>query len=443
MNCINRTYRYILALSILASGFFSCEKKEVDFGVSALTDDPNIATIDTISVNAYTTQVDSFSTVTTGYFVAGNHYDSVMGNLQATAYFDFTIPYDSTSALDECTSCYFDSLVLITQFAGGFYGDTTAPFTLNVNQLTQLIYDYNTFGYNVTSRTYNSEPLGSFTGIVSPAKLSTIRIKLSDDLGQDIYNKIKRESDTITTSDVFLKYIKGFCLTGSSASNTIYYMKPTGDSDLVVLYYHQNAPLPVSRTVKLPLNTAHQFNGFVADHSGTNLSVFTAKKTQAIESSKTGGYVYMQANHGLYPKFNFPSIYSLKEVNDYVSVVSAVLEVYPLQGSYGLQSFYKLPAAINLDILNEYDAVSGYVYYSGTSTLQTGDLYVDYLYNENTKYTYDITSYVNAVLEAGTSSTYYLYMQPASGASDSTEQRLVLQALNNSSFKLKLSVLGL
>lgn len=429
--------------ALLATGFCSCEKQEVDFGGSALTDDPNIVAIDTISVNAYTTQLDSFSTVNSGYFIAGNHYDSAVGKLQATAYFDFTIPYDSTQTLKECTSCYFDSLVLVTQFSGGFYGDTTAPFTLHVNQLTQLISDNNTFGYNVNSRDYKTEPLGSFTATVSPGRQNTIRIKLSDDLGKDLYNKIQRNSDTITDSDNFLKYIKGFCLTSSSSGNTVYYMKPTNDSDLVVLYYHKNAPLPVNYTVKLPLNTAHQFNGFTTDHSGTNLSVFTAKKAQTLESSKTGGYVYMEANHGLYPKFNFPSLYALKEINNYVNIVSATLEIYPLKGSYGLQSFYNLPDTINLSILNEYDETSGYLYYSGTSTLQTGNLYMDYLYGENTKYTYDITSFVSAVLSAGTSSTYYLYMQPASNASASDEQRLILQALNNGSFKLKLNVLGL
>ena len=108
-----------------------------------------------------------------------------------------------------------------------------------------------------------------------------------------------------------------------------------------------------------------------------------------------------------------------------------------------MQSFYSLPDTINLSILNEYDETSGYLYYSGTSTLQTGNLYIDYLYGENTKYTYDITSFVNAVLKAGTSSTYYLYMQPESTATNSNEQRLILHALNNGSFKLKLNVLGL
>jgi len=444
MNFINRSYKYILSFLLLAGVLFSCEKQEVDFGGSSLSDDPNIANIDTFSVVAYTTQVDSFSTLSTGYFVTGNHFDTTLGNLQALAYFNLSIPYDSTAALKECTSCHFDSLVAVTKFSGGYYGDTTKPFTLNINQLEQRIsYEDVTYGYNTTTRPYNTEPLGSFVATVSPSRQSTIRIRLSDAFGLDLYNKILHNSDTVTTSDLFTKYIKGFCFNATSPNNkTVYYMQPVGDSDVVMLYYHKNEPTPTDMVVKFPMDTTHQFNGFVSDHSGTNLTVFTPKKNLEIPSGQTNGYVYLHANIGLYPKFSFPSIYSLKEINTYVSVISATLEIYPLQGSYGLQSIYKLPPELYLYILNDVGESVGSLYYSGTNTLQTGDIYMDYLYNKDTKYTYDVTSYIQTALTNGAYSSYYLQLQPPTSAASSDEQRLILQALNNGSFKLKINVLG-
>lgn len=435
-------YKYI-TLIMLAAGICACEKQEVDFGGNSLTDDPNIIVIDTISVNASTFKLDSFSTLNTGYFIAGSHFDSSFGKFQSTAYFDLDIPYDSSGTLKGCTSCYFDSMVAITKFSGGYYGDTTQLFTLNINRLTQLIDDNTTFGYNTTIRNYNTSPVGTFSAKVSPSRQNTIRIKLSDDLGKDLYNKIQRNSDTITDGNLFLDYMKGFCFTGTNTNNTVYYMKPPGDSDFVMLYYHKNAPLPVNYVVKFPMNAAHQFNGFASDYSGTNLAVFTSKKTQTISSVQTNGYVYMHENNGLFPRFSFPSLYSLKELAPYINIVSAVLEIFPVKGSYGIQSFYTLPQSINAYVVNEYDETQNYLYYSGTSDLQTGNLSIDNLYSENTKYIYDVSNYVNTVLFQGNNGSLDLVLKPAANAGDSTEQRLLLKALNNSSFKLKLNVLGL
>ena len=434
-------YRYIVFALITAS-VVSCEKQDVNFGASTLSDDPNIVIIDTVSVNAYTFQSDSFQTVNTGYFVAGNHYDSSFGNFQSIAYFDFDKPYDSTSTLNGCTSCYFDSLVVVAKFSGGYYGDTTKPFTLNVNQLTELIDNSTTFGYNTTKRKYNAEPIGSFSAIVSPSDQNTIRIKLSDDLGKDLFNKMQRNSDTVTTTDPFLEYIKGFCFTGNQ-NNAVYFLKPLGDSDFVMLYYHKNGPLPVNYVVKLPLNTDHQFNGFTTDRTGTNLAAFIPLKTQELSSTETNGYVYMDANSGLYIKFNFPSLYSIKELATYTKIVSASIEIYPDKDSYGKQTFYQLPPALNMYIMNEYGVVQDYLYVTGTPNLQDGDLSIDYIYNENTKYTFDVSDFINDVLSSSSYASYCLAIHPPSNASDSTEQRLVLKALNNSSIKLKLNVLAL
>lgn len=435
-------YKYITIIMI-AAGIYACEKQEVDFGGNSLTDDPNIIVIDTISVNASTFKLDSFSTLSTGYFIVGNHFDSVFGKFQSTSYFDLSVPYDSSGTLKGCTSCYFDSMVAITKFSGGYYGDTTQLFTLNINQLTRLIDDNSSFGYNTTVRSYKTEPTGSFSAKVSPSRQNTIRIRLVDDLGKDLYNKIQRSSDTVTDGNLFSNYIKGFCFSGSNTNNTVYYLKSSGDSDFVMLYYHKNAPLPVTYTVKFPMNSAHQFNGFQSDYSGTDLTVFTSKKRQTIPSIQTNGHVYLHENNGLFPRFSFPSLYSLKELAPYINIVSAVLEIYPVKGSYGIQSFYTLAPNINAYIVNEYDETQNYLSYAGTSNLQTGNLSIDNLYDESTKYIYDVSNYVNAVLSGGKNASLDLVLKPATNTGDSTEQRLFLKALNNSSFKLKLNVLGL
>lgn len=434
-------YGYIV-MACIAITILSCEKQEVNFGSGSLTDDPNIITIDTISINASTFRLDSFSTLNKGYFLVGQHYDSSFGLFQSTAYFDLSVPYDSSGMLQLCTSCYFDSMVAVTQFSGGYYGDTSRSFVVNMNQLTQLIDDGTSFGYTATKRNYNETPVGSFSGTISPSRQDIIRIRMNDDMGKDLYNKIQRNSDTITNSDLFLNYVKGFCFTGNDFNNnTAYYLKATGDSDFVLLYYHKNAPLPVNYVVKFPLNAAHQFNGFVTDYSGTNLTAFNSQKQQSLTSTQTNGYVYLRYNNGLYPRFNFPSLYSLKELAPYINVVNAELEIYPLQNSYGRQSYYQLPPELNMYIVNEYGETLSNIYYPGTTTAQTGDLNIDYLYRENTKYTYNLTSYISSILAQGGATSYDLILQPASG--DSTEQRLVLKALNNNSFKLKLHVLGL
>lgn len=435
-------YIKVIAVScMLSTLIISCEKKDIQFGNNALTEDPNIVTIDTITADIYTFQTDSFSTSNTGFFIAGNHTDSVLGNFQSTAYFDLDAPVDSSKVLQGCTSCYFDSLVLVTQFNGSYYGDTTMPFILNVNQLTQQISTTNgAFGYNIDHYNYYSNPIGTFSGIVHPSEKRKMHIRLSDNIGVDLFTKVKNNDDAIVDNTSFQQYIKGFCFTGdTTADNTVYYFKPEKDSALIHLYYHKNEILPQQYAVTFPLNKSHQFNGLSANRSGTLLTAFTPNKQELIPGAQTGERIFLHANSGLNPRVSFPSIFSIKELNSYIQIVNATLEIYPSKKTYGLHSFYTLPLALNLVVVDNYNTVYGYVTNSSGETL-TGDLTTDYIYNENTKYTYNITRFLNTDLARSKYSPLYLSIEPLSNVADSIEQRLIL---DNTSFKLKLNVLGL
>src|SRR5690349_24391202 len=70
----------------------SCNKAVVNFGEEALTDDPNIVYMDTMTVNLATYQMDSFATSGDTIFITGIHTDSLFGKYEAKAFMQLGIP---------------------------------------------------------------------------------------------------------------------------------------------------------------------------------------------------------------------------------------------------------------------------------------------------------------------------------------------------------------
>ena len=76
-----------------------------------------------------------------------------------------------------------------------------------------------------------------------------------------------------------------------------------------------------------------------------------------------------------------------------------------------------------------------------TGNAINGDLVIDNLYGKDTKYTYDITSFVNIILTGGRTSKWGLQLMPANTTEN---QRLIINDKTGSNpVKLKLYIIGL
>lgn len=423
----------------------SCNKAVVNFGEEALTDDPNIVYTDTMTVSLATFQTDSFSTAGDTVFITGIHTDSLLGKYEAKAFMQIGIP--ATNNLNDCDNCTFDSLVFSSRFSGSYMGDTTEAFTVNVHRLNQqMIGEETSIGYNTSSFTFDATPLGTATfATPRPSAKNRVSMKLNDQYGHELFEMLKRNSDTVTEAALFYKYFNGIVLAGSGTNQrSIYYFTPSesGSNIMMKLYYTQNGSAPVQATIDFPATPfIFQFNAFSYDKSGTPLSSFTPKTKQIIPSDATEHMAFLHGNSGLFPHITMPALLSIKELSPYVKVVKAELEITPSLSDYASGSGYQLPPAMALYQIDRDMNLGGVLYDASGTVVQTGNLVIDYLYHKDTHYTYDLTGYVNNIMNNGIFSQKSLVLIPFS---NTYENRLILNnAINNKSLKLKLYVLGL
>ncbi|MFT4062952.1 MAG: DUF4270 family protein [Edaphocola sp.] len=430
----------LLGIAVLLA---SCTKATVNFGGSTLEPDPNVAYIDSITVNLSTYQTDSFTTSGDTLFIVGSQTDSVLGTYASTAFMQLGVP--ATNPLSSCTDCYLDSIAFVGKFSGSYYGDTTGSFTLSLHQLNeQMIADETSIGYNVSKFGYDAATMGDITfSKPKPSKADSFSIRLSDALGQEWMDKMKRGSDTMTDITKFTRYFNGLALTGTSSNNNaIYYFQNinAGNATVIRLYYRVLGVNTEHYSVDFPLSpSTYQFNSFSYNRTGSLAQNISTTPPKIVSSDSTNGYGFLHANSGLYPHIKFRDLYFLKELNPYVKVVKATLEVSPRLYNYGPQSIYTLPAAMAMYLMTSDDnlTLGSALYSTDGSTVQTGSLNIDYLDYENTKYSYDLTSYVNTVLATNSAVPTSFVLIPSG---TSSENRLVLQP---SDIKLKLYVLGL
>jgi Domain of unknown function (DUF4270) len=436
----------LLSAGISLGVFVSCNKTTIDFGSDGTAGDPNISMIDTFSVELATLQADSFLTNASQHFVVGSHNDPQLGKTAVKSYFELTAP-----ALDlrDCSNCSFDSIDIRLKVSAGYAGDTSVPFTINLYEVTQAMDETeSSVGYNVSSFPYHNTPIATKTFMIRPSRKEEISIRLPDEFGSNFFRMLRANSDTLTNDTRFKRYLKGLCLETASSNNAVFYFdKDPGDSILQV-HYKETGTFPISKTAYFSVSaTDHQFNAYTYDKSGTAVAAFTPKRKQLINSNLTGNTAFVHSNSGLYPKIKFNHLYHIKELHPFVQVLRAELEIKPVANSYQPHTLYPLPASIEMRVVDNANNIGGTAVSTSNGVdviTQTGSLFVDNIYGENTSYTYDVTGFVNSVISAGLFSEYALLMVPSGDFSSASDQRLLIGTSHSGgSIKLKLYILGL
>lgn len=435
---------YFLLLVILIA---SCEKVNIEFGESTLAADPNITFLDNYKVDIATVKFDSFVTSSNEVLCLGYHYDSVFGVIKAGSFVQLKLPA-TNPLLNQTLAVTFDSLELLIKPTGAFYGDSARPLKINVYRLTQNIKDPTGSGdtyYNTTTFAYNPSTIGQQTVSLYGRSGSLIRIRLSDALGQELLTKFKDNNEDITTTERFMNYFKGIYInTDSVITNSLAYFSAPSDSIFIRLNYHDNGLFPEKKFIDFNYTKAKQFNHLDFRHINPEFAAFINKKTQLIPSASSGNQSYLNTGLGSSIKMTFPGILNLKELHPYIRIVKAELIIKPDAKSYAYP--YQLPQTLSLYSTDENNyPIAPFIYGSDNTTLQNGNLVIDYLYGENTYYIYDVSSYINALVAEGQFSKSALLLYPSISGFDTGIQRLILndQKSSHSSVQLKLFVLGL
>lgn len=395
-----------LPVAIAAAIFLitSCTKQsEFDIGKDFIESETRLQVIDTFRVDLSTIIQDSLRTSGTKVALVGNLNDELFGKIKCETYFD--LGFSVFGAIEE--KAFFDSAAFILPFTGYNIGDTLADMTLGIHPLTEKITTGND-GYLYSNNSFDFQPVPISTVTFYPQPGSKIDTALNfrvDALGEDLFNKIRDKDENVSTSEWFMDYIKGFVVTPGDADNKAILGLDAADSKIVLkIYYHLQHEEAEKKEISISMGEVnHQFNHVDYDLSGTYLNNIknSGNKKMAFETANKS---YMQGLTGLITKVQFPSLQDIFMESNW-KILKAELIIEPTTGSY---DNYSLPEKLYIYQTDRVSRTSSILKDErGNSISQLTDndnnpltafFEYDRILGENTRYTFDITSYINSEL---------------------------------------------
>ena len=441
----------ILLFTISVLFYASCTKPDIQFGQEIVNlSNTQVVMVDTFTPKLSTVYIDSFITSAKGTGLTGGYTDPMFGKIAAQSFLELAPPAYNKDNSGTNNSTYdntiYDSLTLIIKLQKGYYyGDTTKPIQVNIHRLSQLITPPNngTLLYNVNTTPVFSQALGTGTFTIYPARTDTIAIRLDDQLGKELYNKLKNSNDLdVQNSTNFLQYFNGIRISSPASSTLALGLK---DSLIMRLHYRKTGMFTTNQQSDFTIsNTSHHYSNITIDRSGTALAGINSVNRE-IFSESTNNVSYLQAISGTMIKIQFPSLFQIGQLPNFVKLMNARLIIRPIQNSY-LQ--YPLPPQLRLSVTSTAANSIGndliYLASSGTSATQYGGLSIDYLNGVNTYYSYDLTNYIKALLKANTG--YYpgnhdgLLLSPPSSAFETQFNRMIAGNKLNTLGKIELQI---
>lgn len=426
-----RTELVYLLIFIIAGGSFSCTKPDITFGADYLDNNyTNVVVVDTATALVSTVLLDSFVTSGTSRAIIGKYTDPSFGIVTSNSYFPITPPaYSEIANTYENTT--YDFLELIVRPNKSYYGDTAQPLNISVLQLdSQLAFaDTSTVLYNKNSFAAK-RVLGNRTLTVRPSVTDSISIRLDNVTGLDLYNKLKSKDPVIQSTGQFMDYFKGIRIAADG------FMLGISDSVVMRLHYKKSGIVLENQKTDFTLsNRALQFNNISVDRAGTPLSMTVNQKE--ISSDLTSNTGFLQSATGSVVKVRFPYLREFLKVKSFLKIINAQLIITPVTNSFS--GLYPLPPQVRLTQTTQANNMGGdLVTNSTTPEVLYGNLTIDYLYNRNTNYTYDVTSYINNEIKNVTVNQNGLLLSPPNPAFRSNLNRLLVGDKNNPNGSVKL-----
>lgn len=417
-----------------------CKKAYIQFGEQFVDAGiTNIVVVDTITPLLSTVFRDSVPTSQSGTILAGSYHDNIFGKMAASSFF---VLASASNVPDLHVSAAYDSLVFQMRSDSSFYGDTTVAQRFNVHQLSGLIEfgEDKTYLYDKSNFPVYATPLGSAIVNIRPSLKDSVTIRLNDTKGLELFALIQSKSQAVLTNADFEQYFKGLRISpdDSNANAAVY-----GFSDSVTmrLYYHESNPYLTQKYIDFVLTSREkQFNQVLYNRYGTALNV-TIPETKEMASALTADAAYVQPLTGVLMKIRFPALRSLLERSDYIKIMKAELIISPVKGSYS--NNYMLPPQLVASSTNINNELGGYLSETGSTgsqNLQYGNLITDWLYGEDTRYTYDVTAYLQSEIENSADNTNGLIFAPPSPEYNTKLNRLVVSNNEHSMGGVKLKV---
>ncbi len=385
--------RYLLFTLIIFTVFaVGCNNDDLIFEIGGKYVDENMQVIftDSISVNTYTIKWDSVPT--SGYytFLVGKYPDNVFGNIFCRSYTKVHLP-DGTSSIPN--DAVFDSLQMILLYNGYSIGDTTKPYVIKVHRLeNRLIPGESDNFFNTSSPDFDPVPYGQITFTPRPVGGDTVKIRLSDTFGSELFDAFKDESDIVAEQSSFENYLKGFVINYDNSNESVIGFHAFGDTiPLLRIFYHYVDLEIIHKRIDFMIGTRYendislQFNQITSTDVSFELPEGQRDKVPAQETDST---TFIQGGTGIFTKVEIPYLKNILEMNSNIEVLRADLVLEPLSNSYTRNTIPMELYAYETNNANDFI----------TPVTNMADLTIDDLFYENTRYRFDITDFINAKL---------------------------------------------
>ena len=428
---------------------WACQSGDPNVGQNIIT--PNqleIQFIDTVSVFTSTVAAtDSFATSADTALFVGHWRDAVAGATDASSF--GTPVYTGNNGLADLTDAdvTYDSLVFELPYSY-VYGDTTQLVTLQTYRLTAPLRNDRAY-YNNSTASYETTPFARRTFYAQARTgrdAGLVRIRLSDDLGRQLYTKLRNRS--IETVDQFQAFLPGLAFTSTSAANL--FLAFSASRSGIALYYHQNDANQTKVSLRFPFAGA-RFNRVLTNFAGTPLQTLRTRLDR-VPSTATKGTTFLTSAPALRTRIDIPGLTAILSNPAYAGINRAELTIQPVfktQRSYllgpipfsgrprnpGLFLLGQFPSPLYLYETNNYNEFTS----GGTPINQQP---VSYGYNTSAldlqdSYTFDLTTYVLQILRRQkTYQPFLLGLPPTSGVT--TMERLTIGDRTNATDPIKL-----
>lgn len=302
-------------------------------------DDFAVLSSDTVTIKLSTIGTDSLMTGAASRMLLGTYKDPYFGKVKTMSFFQPTLE----SGMSVAQEAEYDSLILSLRYDNSYsYGDTTKPMNLTVHKLLTDILEKNAY-WNHNSTAYDPAAIGKITIVPRPRTTASLKIRLSDVLGKQIFEMAK--NNQLTSNTDWINLVKGLVVVPAATDNgPIVGFKWGIDSTSVQLHYHTPLVSEFKKDSTIFKITA-SYNQTVADPAGTQLAKLPDNKRLSLPSSQTANQAFMQAGTGIMIRVDLPYLNNFKYVQ-YTAINKAYLRVKPLRAS--VTNAFRVPPVLYL-----------------------------------------------------------------------------------------------
>ncbi len=413
----------LLTLLISLFLFASCENTstiglEVD-PTSAIQGD----LIDTATITSRTIQEDATPTQSLTRYPFGFINDPLLGTTTASVALSVNLP---SEAYDFGTNAVLDSAILVLNFGGEFYGDSTANYNIDVHQLTNNLAKETSY---LSSRTYPFENtlLGNYNGKVFPTtpfkvtdvltgapdtlKTVTPQIRLKLDNSFITNHIVALPTTSLKYNSYFQNVFRGLHVQirpssqGAMGNGGIMFFDfaSTATSGVTLYYRKQNATTTTETdtvSVNFPISTGSAAVAASVAHTNS-----TAVQDQIDNPNTQFATTYLKPLGGLRNKLAFPYLKKLRSevgkmvVNkaELIIDLSAGTDVAPFRAAPRL-ALYRNDIAAQRRNIPDNDASTTTYYGDPRATGNFGG----YFDSVNKRYVFTVTAYIQDLLDSKT-----------------------------------------